>query len=234
MGKTVSRSRLLSHARAEIAMRSAPRIEMALLLAVSGLAALLASYGLLRWGLFQMVFRYPVAAIAGYLVFILVLRVWVRFRHDGLTWEDTNNADIDVELAADVAVDLALAGRGGHDGLLGSAADSSDAGWDADDLWFIAILIALVVVLAIALGFVLVEAPTLFAEVIVDGAFVASLYKKIGGPAAEGVWIERVVTHTWKSFALILVITAAIGWIAQVIVPEAATIGEVLHVLSAD
>jgi len=222
-----TRRRLLRRARDEIAQRSAPRVEMALLLVVSGLAALLASYWLLRFGLFSMALRYPLAATVGYLAFIVVLRVWVRLRHDDISDE----ADDLVELS-----ELAPSSLGPRIGGPKLSSDvgsdgSSSSGWDLDDLVFIAVLIAMVVGLAVVLCFVLVEAPALFAEAIVDTAIVTGLYKSLG-PVAETFWIERVVSHTWKSFLLIAVLCTIMGWAAQNLAPEQATLGGVIDQLT--
>jgi hypothetical protein len=192
---------------------------MGLLLAVSGLAASLASYWLLRLGLFSMALRYPLAAVAGYLVFIVILRLWVRFRHAQLTSDDSGLGD---------ALELSFSTGTAE---VDSISDGVDSGWDVDDAVFIAVLIALAVSLAVVLGFVLIEAPALFAEVIVDSALVTALYKRMAA-AAEGIWMERVISHTWTSFALVALISAASGWAAQQAAPGEATLGAVIHALT--
>jgi len=222
------RHRMLSVARAEVAMRYAPRIEMALLLSVSGLAALLASYGLLRAGVSSMALRYPLSAAAGYVVFIFVLRVWVRWRHVAL-----EAGDVDLDVAAELVPSPPSPTFRLADSIDSDTSEGSSSGWDLDDLVFIAVLVAVAVSLIVVLCFVLVEAPALFAEAIVDSAIVTGLYKRLG-PAAEGFWVERVVSHTWKSILLIAGISAVMGWAAQNVAPNQATLGGVIHELTSE
>jgi hypothetical protein len=222
---------MLSVARAEVAMRYAPRIEMALLLIVSGLAALLASYGLLRAGLSSMAVRYPLSAAAGYIVFIFVLRVWVRWRHVAL-----EAGDVDLDVAAELVLNPpgpSFGSRRLSGSIDADTSEGSSSGWDLDDLVFIAVLVAMVVSLLVVLCFVLVEAPALFAEAIVDSAIVTGLYKRLG-PAAEAFWVERVVAHTWKSILLIAVVSAVMGWAAQYVAPNQATLGGVIQELTSE
>lgn len=225
MMRGAARRRMLSVARAEVAMRYAPRVEMALLLIVSGLAALLASYGLLRAGLSSMAVRYPLSAAAGYIVFIFVLRIWVRWRHVAL-----EAGDLDLDLAAKLVPSPSLRPA---DSISSDSSEGSSSGWELDDLIFIAVLVAMAVSLIVVLCFVLVEAPALFAEAIVDSAIVTSLYKRLG-PAAEGFWVERVVSRTWKSIVLIAVMSAVMGWEAQIVAPNQVMLGGVIHELTSE
>ena len=59
--------------------RSAPRLILSVLLILTGTAGLLISILLLHAGLEAMSIRYPIAVLAGYGVFLLLLRFWVEF-----------------------------------------------------------------------------------------------------------------------------------------------------------
>lgn len=59
--------------------RSPPRLILSLILILTGFAGLVVSFGLLHAGLFAMWIRYPVAVLAGYGVFIGLLRLWLEF-----------------------------------------------------------------------------------------------------------------------------------------------------------
>jgi hypothetical protein len=59
--------------------RSAPRLILSLLLILTGTAGFAISIAFLHLGLRQMWLRYPIAVLAGYGVFLLLLRLWVAF-----------------------------------------------------------------------------------------------------------------------------------------------------------
>ena len=59
--------------------RSSPRLILALLLILTGLASLLVSMVLLRSGMNEMWVRYPSAVLAGYGVFLGLLKFWLEF-----------------------------------------------------------------------------------------------------------------------------------------------------------
>ncbi|MBX3297520.1 MAG: hypothetical protein KF762_17610 [Acidobacteria bacterium] len=101
---------------------SMPRLQISAILALTALSAFIVSAVLLRLGVTEMALRYPVAVIAGYIVFLLLLRVWIYLN----TEETLGTADLDG------SGDLALAALDGLDdiGVGGSAGGTFGGGGD--------------------------------------------------------------------------------------------------------
>ena len=57
--------------------KSAPRFQVCLILLFTGLAGFLISFALLHSGVYSMWLRYPLAILAAYFVFLLLLRLWL-------------------------------------------------------------------------------------------------------------------------------------------------------------
>ena len=71
------RERRVERVRRLLLSRGMPRVQMSLILAVTGLAGFLASFALLHAGLTRMWLRYPVSVLFAYAVFLLLLRLWL-------------------------------------------------------------------------------------------------------------------------------------------------------------
>lgn len=92
----------------------------------------------------------------------------------------------------------------------------------------IALLIAaLVAVLLFATLYIVYLAPALFAELLVDGALSASLYRRMRGLQTRH-WLESAVRRTLVPFAVTALTLGAIGYAFQAYAPQAHTLGEVL------
>jgi hypothetical protein len=59
-----------------------PRVQLSLMLAATGMFVFLFSVLLLRVGVTSMTLRYPIAILTGYVVFLLLLRVWIWLQSD--------------------------------------------------------------------------------------------------------------------------------------------------------
>lgn len=93
----------------------------------------------------------------------------------------------------------------------------------------IALLIAaLVAVLLFASLYVVYLAPALFAELLVDGALSASLYRRMRGLQTRH-WLESAVRRTLVPFAVTAVSLGAIGYAFEWYAPQAHTLGEVVQ-----
>ena len=57
-----------------------PRLQMSLMLLLTGACGFLCSYALLHLGLTRMWLRYPIAVICAYGVFLLLLRLWLAYQ----------------------------------------------------------------------------------------------------------------------------------------------------------
>lgn len=111
---------------------SMPRLQISAILALTALSAFIVSAVLLRLGVTEMAFRYPVAVIAGYVVFLLLLRVWIYLN----TEETLGTADLDgsgdLSLAALDAIDDIGVGGSSASGTFGGGGDFAGAGAGGD------------------------------------------------------------------------------------------------------
>ncbi len=110
-------------------------MQMSLILLVTGLVGFLVSFVLLRAGLGRMWLRYPLAVIAAYVAFLLLLRLWLfyqrRVRREPSFDLDLNGFDgLPVDLSG-AAGDAASAGFGGAGDFAGAGAGG---GWGPEGL----------------------------------------------------------------------------------------------------
>jgi len=93
----------------------------------------------------------------------------------------------------------------------------------------IALLIAaLAAGLLFASLYIVYLAPALFAELLVDGALSASLYRRMRGLQTRH-WLESAVRRTAAPFAVTALTLGAVGYAFQWYAPQAHTLGEVLN-----
>jgi hypothetical protein len=74
------RKRAIERVRRLIASGGSPRLLVSFLLALTGAAGFLVSTALLHLGVTMMTVRYPLAVLAAYSVFLLLLRLWLAFQ----------------------------------------------------------------------------------------------------------------------------------------------------------
>lgn len=225
-----SREELIEWVKGDIIL---PRVQMTLLLALTGGAGFLTSYLLLRAGLDRMALRYPLAVGVAYLVFFLLLRLWIALQSDA---DEIASDAVDV---VDLGTDVLSAG---HSSAFGtslpaprsapSPKGSSSFDLSISDLDSPAALLVLAIAAAVAavvLGamiYVLYLAPILLAEVLVDGVLLVALYRRLKGTEPEH-WLFGAVKRTWIP-ALVVILTFFIaGTIFQRLAPEARSIGGV-------
>ncbi|HEX8612930.1 MAG TPA: hypothetical protein VF800_16715 [Telluria sp.] len=240
------RERDIARLRGKLERDSYPRLQMLLLVTLTGAAGFLASFLLLAAGLQSMWLRYPASIGIAYLIFLFLLWLWLR-------WP---GADADASLP-----DLTPSGRGSGpswsgeggsfdgggasanfdspgSGILSDAGEHGvdqalDAVGSADDLFIpLALLAALCAALgaAIFMMFSLVSsAPLLFAELLVDGLLSASLYRRLRG-LDRAHWIEPAIRRTrWAFLAAALTMTVAGAGLA-LYAPGAHSLGDVIAI----
>lgn len=253
-GVTQGRDALVAEARAELEREGWPRLQTSLILLASGGAAFGVSVSLLASGLDSMAVRYALAASAGYLVFILLIRVWIAWQRSRL--------DLTPDLADAVPDGRAPAGgsgtsmfgggRGGGGGggasfdpvatprttlaapvrTDGSGGGASLGDWfDLDEGWWIALALSLALAALIAVLYVLYAAPLLLAEVALDAAVMSGVYRRLWRDDARH-WTSGVLRHTWIPALVIVVCATGVGFAAQEIAPEARSIGGVIRALA--
>jgi len=221
-----SREELDEKIKGRLLRRGLPRLQMSVLLALTGATGFLGSFLLLKLGVGSMTLRYPVAVALAYGVFLLLLRLWLKLQSDG--WGDAADLGMEVLENCDLVLsgDLDLpAGSGGfasHDG--GSGFDLS---FDLDDSTGILVVIALLIVAVAALGavfWILWIAPALLAEVLVDGLVIAALYRRLRQPQPYG-WLAGAIRRTCVPALLVALLLSVSGALLHRAAPEARSIG---------
>jgi hypothetical protein len=216
-----------------------PRVEMAVLVLVTGLAGFLASFALLHAGLGMMALRYPLAVGCAFIALLLQLWLWLKLRH---RWRDDLADTVEIPSGSIDSSPDYCGGGGTFDG--GGASGNFDM--PGTDLFSGPVeaaanaeegaipLFALIGIAAVALSMVLLAfslvstAPFLFAELLVDGAMSASLYRRLRH-LPQRHWTETAVRRTIVPFALSALLLAAVGFGMAWAVPGAHTFGEFLH-----
>ena len=236
--------------RLQLHVEGFPRLQMTLLVMLTGFAGLLCSFLLLHLGIDSMALRYPLALVGANGVFLCLLWLWLRTTTadfaDAVGEIDPSDAVDAIEAVADIVSD-ANASAGGAPGRFAATADAADAAdvdlaepimqglgaaGDADELalplLLIAVVAALAVGAAIAAGYVIYVAPSLFAELLFDGILSYSLYRNLRG-APDTNWVATAMRRTALPFALTGVFLAIAGAGLSYHAPEAHTLGEALR-----
>jgi hypothetical protein len=221
-----------------------PRLTVFALIGLSGAAAWGVSTALFRFGTDQMAYRYAAATVAGYVVFLVLIKIWIELRRTRDWWDgldevpDLSIGDGDVSIGdANAGFSGGSSGGGGAGGSWGPPSESGGIDLpaeipDVDEAWPIvaAIVIAVVVLLgaAAALFYVVYYAPLLLAEVALDAALVTGIYRRLRKQDARH-WLESAIRHTWKPALVMLVCLVLLGIAIQWAEPSARTIGDVLR-----
>lgn len=242
------RSHEIQRIRGDLERDSFPRLQMMLLVTLTGASGFMASYIFLHTGLVEMWLRYLVSFGVAYLVFLCLLWLWLRTRAE----DYTDLPDVSGTGSSSSGSDgsgTCFSGNGGEfggggasgsfDGSHGDASVIGDTGGSVGDALgtaaqaeeFAIPLIVLVLVGAMVCSslFMVYEAPTLFAELLLDGVLSASLYRKLRGFETQH-WLQTAIRRTAWPFILTAVIVAASGWALALYAPGAHSIGDVaLH-----
>lgn len=217
-----------------------PRLEMAFLVLVTGLAGFIASFALLHAGIQMMVLRYPLAVGCAFIALLVQLWLWIKLRPD---WRE----DL-VDMAGDLASGNgdAAPGYSGGGGTFDGGGASGDFGSPCGDLLSGPVeaaanaeeaaipLFALLGIAAVALSMVLLAfslvstAPFLFAELLVDAAMSATLYRRLRHLPRRH-WTQTAVRRTIVPFALSALLLALVGFGMEWAVPGAHTVAQFLH-----
>lgn len=199
-----------------------PRLEMAVLVLVTGVAGLIASFILLHAGIVSMALRYPLAVGCAFIVLLLQLWLWLKLRH---RWRRA----LDIGDIPSGNVDLSPADASGNGDLFSGAVEAAANAEEAAIPLFALIGIAAMALSLILLAFSLVSsAPFLFAELMIDGAMSASLYRRLRHLPRRH-WTQTAVRRTIVPFALAALLLAVVGFGMAWAVPGAHTVGEFLR-----
>jgi uncharacterized membrane protein YgcG len=245
------RAREVRKLRQRLEREGFPRLEMFLLVGVTGAVGLIASWGLRQLGLASMGWRYLLALALAYVVFLALLRGWLRMRPN----DRLDVPQVDGDFLGDVPGDGGglggggFSGGGGHFGGGGASgsfgapfddvaegvADGAgslgvDAALDADGCALPLLVVAALVAIGVAALTVVWSAPTLFAELMLDGLLAAGLYRRLKhAPPAQ--WLETALRRTAWPFVATCLLVVGGGFVLQALAPGADTLGEALAAL---
>lgn len=247
----LTRSLAVLNYKRQLERDSFPRLQMGLIVAVTGGAGLLVSFLLLQSGMGSMAIRYPFALAVAYLVFLLLLWAWLRAKEDDFTdIPDLSNAMPNLSGSGHSAPFQSggggdFGGGGASGSFDGSALQSfagvdDDAGTsigeslgsvgDADELAIPILAIVFVAGMAVASLYVVYLAPTLFAELLVDGVLSYTLYRHLHKVETH-FWLSTAFKRTVFPFLMTAVFLALAGAAMAHYAPGARSIGEVIHYL---
>ncbi|MES2355426.1 MAG: hypothetical protein V4568_13710 [Pseudomonadota bacterium] len=238
-----------------------PRLQMMLIVALTGTAGFLASFALLRSGVDSLWLRYPVAVAIAYAAFLFFLLCWLRLRRDDLL-DDLDSLDSltpDSPSGASSSSDChafeepwqAGGGQFGGGGASGSfeetphatqifsevSSRSSDEGsnishaaetLDLEELAIVLLAIAALAGAAWAALWIVWAAPALLAELLLDAALAAGLYRRLRGVSGN-YWLRTAIRRTGWQFAVVAILFALAGGLMQIYAPEAKSIGQVIR-----
>lgn len=209
----------------------APRVQLFLILVLTGTVGATLSFILLRMGLKWMWLRYPLAACLAYLTFLVLLRMWAHHqlnRPDLVSYLDhERRLPVEGTPAPSRAVEDTESrfDLGGLDLL-----DLLDVPSSLDEIPVVLLVIVIILVIVAILS-VLVIAPVLLAEVLLDGLLVAGLWRRFKQKGAtESVW--GTLRATYVPAMVVIAGLAAIGYLLHLIDPSARSIGDVLRSLA--
>ncbi|HUF03208.1 MAG TPA: hypothetical protein VMM38_03450 [Aridibacter sp.] len=227
-----------------------PRVQMALILSLTGLTGFATSFILFKLGLTLPWIRYPLAIAVAYAAFLGLLYLWISYHR--------NKGDLDLLSGIDAPIDAGIGttgsgtdvdvfsgagdfGGGGAGGAFDAAPEApsafssageslKDAGFDVDleELGLVLIGLALLVGGLVASLYVVYFAPVLLAEILVDALLVGGLYKRVSDIDRRH-WLQTAIRKTWFPALLCATAFGIAGYVFQLAVPEARTLGDVFR-----
>lgn len=239
----MTRKHDLSRIRDQLNRDGFPRLLMSLLVALTGGAGFVASYLLLEAGFEPMWVRYLLAITIAYGVFLALMYLWVNRRLSEIL--DVLDPSLLPQCPPSNASGKVVSGEGGQfsgggasgtfeDGAAqGSLADSGPiddavgAVAEADEFAIPLAVVLLAAGLLLSSLFVIYSAPMLFAEVLLDAALSAGLYRRLRRIPRDH-WLQTAIRRTIWPFALTAICVALAGWGMELYAPGAKSVGDVL------
>lgn len=243
----LTRAQVLMRVRQQLVMHSFPRMQMALIVALTGALGLLASYGLLQAGIHSMALRYPLALGCAYAGFLGLLWLWLHTQTSD--YRDVPDLAQVIPSPDGAPCPTFHAGHGGDFAGGGASAsfdqaqarvmvdDASPAvqvgklassAAEGEELAIPLLAVVLALGLALASLYVVVVAPTLLAEVLLDGALSYTLYRNLRD-LERSHWLSTAVQRTWLSFGITAVFLSVMGAAMAVYAPGAISMGDVMR-----
>ena len=196
--------------------------------------------------------RYPIAILVAYGVFFVLLSLWLWLQRHSLGDPDLSSLDFIPPPNTSSPEEIlhfggGNAGGGGEGGSWGQSISSTtatpssgggssisaDVGFDLDFGEGCLLVIAALAILGglVASLYVIYIAPALLAEILVDGALVAGLYRRVKH-VEPGNWMQTAFRKTFVPALVSAVFFTIAGVALQKAVPTAQSIGDVWHHLT--
>lgn len=244
-----SRQKTVEFVRQRLLRDGFPRLQVSIIILLTGLTGFISSFFLLQLGLSAMAIRYPICIAIAYCFFLLFLGIWLWMRKHNL-WPDIDPSIVDIsglnfpapEKPAQIfgdGGDFAGAGAGDHWGAsvssgVGESSILDNVGFDLDLEEFGLIILAAVAIIGglLASLYIIYIAPLLLAEILVDGVLVTGLYRSVRTIEPQS-WVKTAVKKTFVSAILAGIFFGIAGFAIQSLEPEARTLGEAWSLLSA-
>lgn len=247
----LTRSLAVLNYKRQLERDSYPRLQMGLIVAVTGGIGLLMSFLLLQSGMGSMAARYPFALAISYVAFLLLLWAWLRSNSDDFNhFPDIPNLVPNLDKSGNSIPfesggggDFGGGGASGSfngstsqsfaevDGSTGtSIGDSLGSAGDIDIGDAAIPLLAIVVAAGMAFAslYVVYLAPALFAELLVDGVLSYTLYRHLNKVETR-FWLRTALSRTVIPFILTGLFLSIMGAAMAHYAPGAKSIGEVIH-----
>lgn len=212
------RQTILGRLRQRLEQRGAPRLQMTLLVALTGGAGFVCSVALLHAGMTELWLRYPLSVAAAYLMFLMLLWWWMRI--SAPSYIDPRDL-----------MGLTRVDQGWDDAW--SERQRRGPSWDnvfdlLEELGLPLLLLAALSMLLFACCYIIYTAPVLFAELMLDGVLAATLYRRLRTLDSRH-WLETALRRTFMTFFMSAVLLATAGAGMSYYAPGAHTLGEFLH-----
>ena len=219
-----ARSTLVAEIQRRLEHETFPRLIVLAMLVAAGLATFFCSAIALAAGFESMAPRYALATACGYVVFLLLIRLWIAVRRGWFPDEGGLIENV-VDLGSRPG---AAAGPGSSESLVDASSHGFEWSFDLDDgVW-----LALVVVAAgaglVTLALVVYWAPILLAEVALDAALVGTVYRRLRR-SDRRYWATTALRQTWVSAAVLVAFMGVFGFALQQLSPDAVSIGDVVR-----
>jgi hypothetical protein len=245
------RKRLIALLSARLTRRENPRLAMLAVLTGAALGGFLGSVVLLELGVGSMALRYALAALVGYAVFLLGLRIWLslRGRDNPGDWSDVASPDLAAP-GSDIpaAPGFEFGGGGGFSGGgagggidtsavvdVADTAESTGAGIDlvpdVDEglVYLVPVLVGVFLIVGlVGIVAIVVGAPALLAEVLLDALIAGAAYRRLRYLPSRH-WMAGAVRRTWKPFLALLITLSVFGAVAQMLGPDIRSVGDVFR-----
>jgi hypothetical protein len=238
-----------------------PRLQMVLIVAVAGAVAFVSSALALHAGLASMPLRYLLACALGYGAFLLGIRLWLAWQRDrfdpvtdlldaplsgagsgtpmpggstgggGGSFAGGGASGSWAQPAAGGPAPMDCATPASSASSLGEVGASAASGIDADELVFVLIALAALLGGVVAVAYVVYLAPILLAEVAMDAALMAAVYRRLRR-RERGHWVRGVLRRTWIPALALAGFMAAAGAALQHAAPEARSVGAALRAIA--